>query len=46
MDYQISRSYFLFNERFLSQFFQNFICKVFDIDDVLSSIGAPELMEF
>ena len=26
-------------------FFQNFICKVFVTDDVLSSIGAPELME-
>ena len=27
-------------------FFQNFICKVFVTDNVLSSIGAPELMEF
>ena len=27
-------------------FLQNFICKVFVTDDVLSSIGAPELMEF
>ena len=27
-------------------FLQNFICKVFVIDDVLSSIGAPELMKF
>ena len=27
-------------------FLQNFICKVFVADDVLSSIGAPELMEF
>ena len=27
-------------------FLQNFICKVFITDDVLSSIGAPELMEF
>ena len=27
-------------------FLQNFICKVFVTDDVLSFIGAPELMEF
>ena len=27
-------------------FLQNFICKVFVTDDVLSSIGAPELMKF
>ena len=27
-------------------FLQNFICKVFVTDDVLSSIGAPEMMEF
>ena len=27
-------------------FLQNFICKVFVTDDVLSSIGLPELMEF
>ena len=27
-------------------FLQNFICKVFVTDDVLSSIGAFELMEF
>ena len=27
-------------------FIQNFICKVFVTDDVLSFIGAPELMEF
>ena len=27
-------------------FLHNFICKVFVNDDVLSSIGAPELMEF
>ena len=27
-------------------FLQNFTCKVFVTDDVLSSIGAPELMEF
>ena len=27
-------------------FLQNFICKVFVTDDVLSSIGGPELMKF
>ena len=27
-------------------FLQNFICKVFVTDDVLSSIGEPELMKF
>ena len=46
MDYQISRSYFPFYDNILVNFLQNFICKVFVTDDVLSSISAPELMEF
>ena len=46
IDYQISRSYFPFNVKSFFNFLQNFICKVFVTDDVLSSIGAPELMEF
>ena len=31
---------------FFSNFLQNFICKVFVTDDVLSFIGALELMKF
>ena len=47
MDYKISCSYFPFyGNVFVFNFLQNFICKVFVTDDVLSSIGAPELMEF
>ena len=45
MDYQISCSYFPFYENVFLNFLQNFICKVFVTDDVLSFIGAPELME-
>ena len=37
ISYSIKMSFF--------NFLQNFICKVFFTDDVLSSIGAPELME-
>ena len=46
MDFQISRFYFPLYETSILNFRQNFICKVFVTDDVLSSIGATKLMEF
>ena len=46
MDYQIYFSYFPFYTNVFFNFLQNFICKVFVTDDVLSSIGALEQMEF
>ena len=46
MDYQIFRFFFPFYEMSFFNYLQHFICKVFVTDDVLSSIGAPELMEF